>query len=166
MATTFTKIASVEVGAGGQASIDFTSIPATYTDLCILASVRATNNQQSAIVAINGSSTGSHRFVYGDGSTAASSNSGSLLWTYGNSSTQTASTFGNLSMYIPNYALTTQYKSISTDAVNENNATAVTTAMDAALVSSNAAITSISIQGNGGNLAQYSTAILYGIKNS
>ena len=33
MATTFFKIASATVGSGGASSIDFTSIPQTYTDL-------------------------------------------------------------------------------------------------------------------------------------
>ena len=40
MATTFTKIASVTVGSGGASSIDFTSIPSTYTDLCVKLSTR------------------------------------------------------------------------------------------------------------------------------
>jgi hypothetical protein len=33
MATTYEIIASVTVGSGGAANIEFTSIPATYTDL-------------------------------------------------------------------------------------------------------------------------------------
>ena len=40
MAVTFTQIASVTVGSGGAASIDFTSIPSTYTDLCIKTSIK------------------------------------------------------------------------------------------------------------------------------
>jgi hypothetical protein len=35
MATTYEAIATVEVGSGGAANIEFTSIPATYTDLVI-----------------------------------------------------------------------------------------------------------------------------------
>jgi hypothetical protein len=35
MANTFELIASSTVGSGGAANIDFTSIPATYTDLCL-----------------------------------------------------------------------------------------------------------------------------------
>jgi hypothetical protein len=33
MATTYEAIATVEVGSGGAADIEFTSIPQTYTDL-------------------------------------------------------------------------------------------------------------------------------------
>jgi hypothetical protein len=35
MATTYEIISSVTVGSGGAADIEFTSIPATYTDLVI-----------------------------------------------------------------------------------------------------------------------------------
>ena len=35
MANTYVAIATVTVGSGGAASIDFTSIPATYTDLVV-----------------------------------------------------------------------------------------------------------------------------------
>jgi hypothetical protein len=40
MATTYEIIASVTVGSGGAANIEFTSIPATYTDLVVLFSAR------------------------------------------------------------------------------------------------------------------------------
>jgi hypothetical protein len=49
MATTFIKIASVTVGSGGAASMDFTSIPSTYTDLVIKVSTRKV---QSAVLLI------------------------------------------------------------------------------------------------------------------
>jgi hypothetical protein len=41
MATTYEIISSVTVGSGGAANIEFTSIPATYTDLYVLASIRS-----------------------------------------------------------------------------------------------------------------------------
>ena len=41
MANTYTLIASSTVGSGGAANIEFTSIPATYTDLLIKMSARA-----------------------------------------------------------------------------------------------------------------------------
>ena len=40
MATTFTKIASVSVGSGGAATMSFTSIPSTYTDIVVKLSAR------------------------------------------------------------------------------------------------------------------------------
>ena len=44
MADTYTLISSVTVGAGGASSIDFTSIPATYTDLLVKFSLRTDFN--------------------------------------------------------------------------------------------------------------------------
>jgi hypothetical protein len=35
MANTYEAIATVEVGSGGASTIDFTSIPSTYTDLVL-----------------------------------------------------------------------------------------------------------------------------------
>ena len=40
MAKVFKALSTVTVGAGGAASIDFTSIPSTYTDLQILCSLK------------------------------------------------------------------------------------------------------------------------------
>jgi hypothetical protein len=40
MATTYEAIATVEVGSGGAADIEFTSIPATYTDLVVKVSFK------------------------------------------------------------------------------------------------------------------------------
>jgi hypothetical protein len=40
MANTYEAIATVEVGSGGAATIEFTSIPATYTDLVVKVSAR------------------------------------------------------------------------------------------------------------------------------
>ena len=40
MANTFVLLASTTVGSGGASSIDFTSIPATYTDLVVKVSGR------------------------------------------------------------------------------------------------------------------------------
>jgi hypothetical protein len=37
MANTYEAIATVEVGSGGTANIEFTSIPATFTDLIVKA---------------------------------------------------------------------------------------------------------------------------------
>ena len=46
MATTYTLISSVTVGSGGAASIEFTSIPADYTDLLLKVSMRCAGSQQ------------------------------------------------------------------------------------------------------------------------
>jgi hypothetical protein len=77
----------------------------------------------------------------------------------------TANTFSNGEIYIPNYA-GSNYKSWSSDAVTENNATSADMSLVAGLTSITAAITSITIAGAAGNLVQYSTAYLYGVSNA
>ncbi len=169
MANTFTKIASGTVGAGGAASIDFTSIPSTYTDLLIKVSLRAAVNQQSWTLSFNSSGSGySQRVIYGDGSGVGtqSLSSQSVLYGYAQDrSVWTANTFNNGEVYIPNY-LSSNNKSVSIDEVAENNATLANQAFVAGLWANTAAITSVSVGGYAGNLAQYSTATLYGISKS
>jgi len=170
MATTFTKIASVNVGVLGAASIDFSSIPSTYTDLCVKVSTRlSTGNFPNVRVQFNGNTSSySHRILFGSGSAAGSytgTNDG-IDYNTDDALSQTASTFSNSDIYIPNYAGSNN-KSISADAVSENNATAAYALLTAGLWSNSAAITSLKIySGSGQSFAQYSTAVLYGIKNS
>ena len=172
MANTFIQIGStVTVGAGGAASIDFTSIPATYTDLILKFSVRDNNSAvyNNMLLTFNGSSSGySERVLGGTGSAAFSSNQAttSLQYQYINSATSTASSFSNGELYIPNYAGSNN-KSVSVDAVQENNATTAVAGISAELWSNSAAITSIKLQpASSKTFQQYSTASLYGIKNS
>jgi hypothetical protein len=168
MPNTFIKIAAVTVGSGGASSIDFTSIPSTYTDLCVKISARGTSSFASnghfyAITLNNLTSNRTQRFLQGDGSGTASGSSSSFT-SYMDPSDYTASTFANNEMYITNYAGSTN-KSMSLDVVTENNATASFAAFYAQLWSNAAAIDRVTLTPNAGNFAQYSTAILYGIKN-
>ena len=174
MANTMSLIASTTVGVAGSATIDFTSIPSTYTDLCLKVSLRTLNAAayNSASVTFNGSGAGySEINLYGNSSGAVSlSNSGAqidYLWV--DATTATASTFGNSEIYIPNYAGSTN-KSVSFDITTENNASAVNTAFAgimAGLWSNTAAINRVTITaGSASTFVQYSTAYLYGIKNS
>jgi hypothetical protein len=169
MANTYVKIASVTVGAGGAASIQFTSIPGTYDDLVIKISSRSTTNLggvwTGVNVRLNGSTTSlTSRQLYGTGSAAGSAATATdNFWT--TSSAATASTFDNSEIYIPNYAGSTN-KSFSADSVTENNATAALAALTANLWSNTNAVTSITLVEAGNSFAQHSTAVLYGIKKS
>lgn len=170
MAITHTLIQTITVGAGGTSSIDFSSIPQTYTDLLVLLSARTTQTAvgDDLYMYFNGVTTNrSDRFVYGNGSSALSTTVGPHVGTM-TSNTATASVFGNAAIYICNYASTTLTKSISGDSVSENNATQAFTDLTASLWNSTAAITSIQIPTAAGRgvWMQYSSASLYGIKNS
>ena len=173
MPVTYKKIASVTVGAGGASNITFSSIPATYTDLVLFLSARdaGTGTNTQFRVEYNGSSTAvySDRQLAGNGSSASSysrSGSSAMLNTSIPSSGATANTFSNTTVYIPNYAGSTN-KSASVDGVAETNATAVDMELSAWLWANTAAINQIKITlQSGANLVQYSTATLYGISKS
>jgi len=175
MANTYTALATVTVGSGGAADIEFTSIPNTYTDLVLQLSLRddkvGAGTFTGVKIQFNGSATGySLRYLYGDGSSVASASTGGSAGQYvggwQNSSANTASSFGSSTVYISNYAGSNN-KSISTDSVSETNATAALAALVAYLWSDASAISSLKITCNsGGNWVQYSTATLYGIKNT
>jgi hypothetical protein len=164
MADTFVKIASVTVGAGGASSIDFNSIPSTYTDLNIFCSLRGSQNANNGFTNIGFNSSTSNfstRFLQGDGSNLGNGN-GVRGIGYLSNAFYTSNTFDSTSVYIPNYTGSTN-KSFSNDSVVENNATFAWTFMAAGLWSNTSSITSIQITPNTGTFVQYSTATLYGI---
>lgn len=169
MPVTYSLIASA-TSNGSVASITFSAIPQTFTDLVVRISARntGTNVDNSMAIQPNGSSANdSSTWLSGSGSAASSSrstadfNAGRI--TSGNA---TANTFGNNELYIPNYTVAAN-KPMSIFGVAETNATAVEMRVNAMLWSNTAAITSLNITTDGvGNFASGSTFFLYGIKNS
>ena len=165
---TYNLIATTTVGSGGAASMDFTSIPATYTDLMLVVSGRATTDNPTLYVYFNNDTTAANytfRALNGDGASASSSSATQAWFMRVVPSSATASTFSNGISYIPNYAGST-YKSVGTDSVTENNATTAQLQLNAGLWSSTAAITSIKLDPYGTDFAEFSSASLYGISNS
>ena len=170
MANTYVAIQTVTLSTTS-ATISFTSIPQTYTDLLVLTSTRtneASADWSESNITFNGVTTGyTNRYLYGTG-TGTGTGSNGTTFVYGGrgtGSTATANTFGNASVYIPNYT-SSNYKSVSTDEVTENGTTAALAFMNAGLWSNSAAITSLTITALGCSFVQYSTATLYGIKSS
>jgi hypothetical protein len=178
MTTTYTLIASNTVGLVGASSVTFSSIPATYTDFVLKASLRSTSIYTAgfSFVRINGNSSS----IYNSIALAAEGGSPSSETNPYGTTTQfpfatmngtgtTANTFNNCELYIPNYA-SSNYKSISVDGVNENNSTSgqpISERFVATLFSSTSAISSLYFYDiTGGNFTQYSTFYLYGISNS
>jgi len=148
------------------ASVTFANIPQTgYTDLKIVVSARTTTTGTAANIAFsfNGSTTSrTNIYLGGNGSAASSGTSGELLIWALPYNDATANTFGNTELYIPNYT-SSNYKSMSTDGVSENNATDGRVAFNASLWSNTAAINSITLTPQAGSLMQYSTFSLYGL---
>jgi hypothetical protein len=166
MANTYELIASSTVGSGGAASITFSSIPATFTDLKIVYSGRdTTDNPGSLYIQYNSAGYVSNTAkLNGTGSSLSSSTHPNAYLGLVPGPSVTANTFGNGEIYIPNYA-SSNNKTFHSDTVTENNATAAYQFLWAGLWSSSSAITSVTIKTDQA-FAEYSTAYLYGIKNS
>jgi hypothetical protein len=167
MANTYEAIATVTVGSGGASSIDFTSIPGTYTDLMVYFSGRVeSSSPYYGRFYFNNNTTGyTRRALGGDGSSTFSTAFSNEYTLVSNEGTYTANTFSNFSTYIPNYAGSTN-KSYSVDGVTENNATSSYQIFYAGLWSNTAAINQITLVPDTLKFVQYTTATIYGIKNS
>jgi len=173
MPNTMILIASSTVGSGGASFIDFSSIPNTYTDLCLKVSARS--NSGGAVgsdgikLEVNNSTTNfSRRLLLAYGTTTATGSgtdnySGAALI----SSPGTTSTFGSTEFYFPNYTSSTN-KSFSIDSVMANNSTTANEInLVANLWSQTDAINQLTLKTvSGSTFAQYTTAYLYGIVKS
>lgn len=164
MATTMKLIAKNVLGTAAS-SVSFTSIPGTYTDLLLLSSARCSTTTDYFWIRFNGVSTNlSGRSLYGqNGSTVASI----TLAPYARmvQSDHTANTFSANSIYIPNYAGSTN-KSLSVDAGYSTATTSSLIDVVAGLWSSTAAITQVDLVPNSGNFAASSSFFLYGISRA
>ena len=159
------------VGSGGAASITFNNIPQTFTDLKLVCSSRSASSGvlDGIYIQVNSITSGySETVLYGNGSSvvgsyrATSQNAGQIGAedTAGN----TTNTFSNIEVYIPNYT-GSNYKSMIADGVAEDNSAGnATLRLNALLVTTTAAITSLKITNDSNtNFAQYSTFSLYGV---
>ena len=173
MANTFTLINSVTVGAGGAGTINFSSIPSTYTDFVVKLSARSSATSvvyDNYTIKFNGSNSGyATQLLYGNGSSAlAAGNASSGQVEYGliPAAGATSSIFGNAEIYVPNYNSTSAYKSTLIDQVTENNGASAYVAFMAGFWSNTTAVNQITFTCVTGTFIQNSTAYLYGIKNS
>jgi len=159
-------IQTVTVGSGGAASIDFTNIPQTYTDLKIVLSGRSASsaNFDNPRFTINSSTSSfSRRSLYAESGSVGSESQSDRIIGVVPAANATSSTFGSLEVVIPNYTASNN-KSYSSDSVTENNSTTQAMWLLAGLWSNTAAISSVTISlQSGSNFTQYSTATLFGI---
>jgi hypothetical protein len=182
MANTHIPIATVTVGSGGANTIVFSSIPATYTDLKILFNTRTDMNAGRGYIVFRYNSVAanySYRYIsmydsaYTTAYTESSQIYGQLIACNANGSDTTANSFGSGEIYIPNYAGSNS-KISNIDSVTSTNLTSQMCAMSTSLSADTSAITSITLYATdlfspmspNKNFMQYSTATLYGIKNS
>jgi hypothetical protein len=172
-ASTYTLLQRVTV-TSPTSSVTFSNIPQSgYTDLQVVMSARTTTNGDSygeVDLSFNGAPSGtaySWRRLLGNGvttgSTSGSNDDAINLFAPITGSGATASTFSNVSIYVPNYT-SSNNKSVSVDAVTENNTTQAVATLYAGLWASSSAINSIVLTVTYGTaFAQYSTFSLYGV---
>jgi len=158
MASTYTPIATTTLGSAA-ASYTFSSIPATYTDLVLIASTGSSfsSSADAYQLTFNGATTSfSVTRLYGNGSSA---NSDRYTTPYAG---WISTALGADTIHIMNYANTTVYKTAITRSSSEG--TYSIAGATAVLWQSTTAINSVKISGTSGNLLSGSTFTLYGIK--
>ncbi len=166
MPSTYTLISS-NVLSSTAASVTFSAIPSTYTDLVLRWSVN-TSSLQDGTIYFNGTlgtTNYSRTFLAGNGATASSgraSNREAIDMDYIGSAT--ANTFASGEMYLPNYAGSVN-KPLSTISALEANSTTAYLRANAGLARVTAAVTSLTIAA-AGTFSSGSSFYLYGVKNS
>jgi len=171
MATTYTLIASNTLSSSA-ASVTFSAIPNTFTDLVLRVSARgdAAGGSTEINLLINGSSAAnySNTNLYGDASSPGSnreSNSTRIQLFVTDGSTATANTFSSHEVYLPNYTGSAN-KVVSSFNVQERNiSNPAFIDVTASLRSVTDAITSLTLI-TASNFVSGSSFFLYGIKNS
>jgi hypothetical protein len=172
----YESIATVTVGAGGQANIEFTSIPATYKHLqirCYAQVVRSTYGIGDGLMQFNSDTASNYSWhnIRGIGSsTNAEKTPTSTYITIADGmwGTSTGTTFGVSIVDILDYTNTSIYKTTRAISGVDFNGTLGGYGGFIGLNSGNwrntSAITSIKLTSPNGNFTQYSSFALYGIE--
>jgi hypothetical protein len=170
MPSTYTLISS-NVLSSAAASVTFSAIPSTYTDLHIRWSARCSSEQNLIRLTFNGSggTAYSDTGLNGDGSAGSYTQNSNSAYNRLNFSMVTsgysANTFSNAELYIPSYTVS-QNKPSSSFQVTETNDTRALLQTNANLWRDTSIISSITFTTNAGNFVSGSSFYLYGIKNS
>ena len=169
----FESIATVTVGSGGAANIEFTSIPGTYTHLQVRGIGRSTQSPDASVnvyLRLN-SDTGSNystHYLTGNGSSASAGGAANSTFIYAGAviaAGSTASAFEGSVIDILDYANTNKYKTTRTLVGWDANGSGIIGLWSGNWRNTNAT-TTITLLPSGGNWAQYSHFALYGIKGA
>ena len=168
MPNTYTLISS-NVLASSAASVTFSAIPSTYTDLVLRVSGRSANvsNFDNPRITLNGSSsTFSRTEIYAESGAVGSERAADRIIGVIPAANATSNTFGSMEFYLPSYTSSTN-KPYGNYSVTENNSTTQSIWVLAGLWSTTSAINEISISlQSAGNFVSGSSFYLYGISNS
>ena len=163
----FQSIATVTVGAGGQSTIDFPSIPQGYSHLQLRGVLKGTGGVTYSRIYFNGDTGANyswHEFYYNGvlGAGNATNQSFGLFADPISASSET-NIFSGFVTDILDYTDTNKNKTVKTLVGYETNSTGYAYVTSTNWRSTNA-ITSISINLASGNFAQHSKISLYGIR--
>ena len=164
--TAYESIATTTVGAGGAASVTFSSIPSTYTHLQIRylsGDSRVTSPNSNAYWTFNSDTAANYTIhgIYGTGSVVGvdgSANTSSMLSLQGY-----LSSFGVGVVDILDYANTNKYKTFRALSGADTNGDGVVYFSSGVWRNTNA-VSTITIAPLTANIKQYSSFALYGIK--
>ena len=163
----FRSIATITVGSGGVTSLEFTSIPSTYTHLQIRASMVNASNNYSIKLRFNsdsGTNYSAHQ-ITGTGSTVALGAESNIdIAIFGVGAYSTSLYTGALVAEILDYSNTNKYKTVNTLSGGDGNGVGQVKHVSTAWRSTNA-ITSIYINADGSTFNQYTHFALYGIRS-
>jgi hypothetical protein len=164
MPGSYESIATVTVGSGGSSSIDFTSIPSTYSHLQIRGWAQSGATPR-IYLRYNGdtASNYTYHFLEGNGSGAVASaganQTENWLFINGFVATNTPAPFV---IDILDYANTNKFKTIRSLHGNDNNSSG-NLALGSGLWRSTSAISSIKLFPSSSTFSQYSHFALYGV---
>lgn len=158
---TYESIATQTLGSA-TATVTFSSIPSTYTDLVLVCNFGASSSGQDFTFQFNGDTGTNYSFtrMYGNGTSAVSGRETNQSKIYADSVGVSTSLQAADIIQVMNYSNTTTYK---TALVRVADAAKSTEAV-VGLWRSTSAINSISLAMTSGNLLSGSTFSLYGIK--
>jgi hypothetical protein len=166
----FESIATETVGGGGAATVEFTSIPATYSHLQIRYIARGSGG--GGIYARFNSDSGSNYSAHninGNGTTAGAQNQSSTnvpLIIRNNGISTTANIFTAGVIDVLDYTSTNKTKTLKSLGGQDLNGSGLIEFASIGWYASPAAITNIELVHNGTGFAQYSSFALYGIKGA
>jgi|688.fasta_scaffold13718_11 hypothetical protein len=157
----FESIATVSVGAGGAANVEFTSIPSTYQHLQVRCIFNSETDARNLNININGSSTTYWHYLYGSGASVfAGASTQSILAVQDGTATTTM--YAGIIDFL-DYKDTNKNRVLRSLIGYDRNGGGLIQ-LGSNLLTSTSAITSLKFLYTDRDITQYSHFALYGIK--
>ncbi len=163
MSSTYEKIATTTLGSA-QASVTFSTISGSYTDLVLICNIKATAGNIYPYIRLNSDTGTNYSFTRMTGvlpsPTSGRGSNTAICYMAGNAAATTTNFNYNSLIQIMNYSNTTTYKTMLSRSNNAENATDT----GVGLWRNTAAVTAVTIVADSSTFTSGSTFTLYGIK--